>query len=232
MYLPLRLSSRLLAVVCASACAVAVQASVVFDSGAANGAALYFADASYAQSRAGTRASWSAPVTFNGFTWWGAYMSLANAHVAATGTDGFSLNIYATDGDAPGALVQSLDLGTGNRSLGANHFASGAPDYVYSAEFAGITLAPGDYFFSLLNTDTDDTSIWGWETSVGLGIPTGVASSRGDRAAWQASRDKSLAFQLTNRANLVPEPSTPVLVLAALAGLGFIGRKRTVAERG
>jgi len=214
--------------------AASAQAGVVYDAGAPLHNGAFYADSSVLWNRSATKATLAGSTTFDGFSWWGVYFNgLGGQAEVAPGTDHFNLRIYSAAGDVPGAFVGSLDLGAATRTDVGAYMFSALPDYAYSASFNAITLAAGDYFFSLSDDDGVAASAWAWETSFNQFGGLGVASSKDNGASWDStgSTASGLAFQLTDsHIGAVPVPTPPTLALlgAALLAGGARPRRRAL----
>lgn len=215
--------------------AASAQAAVVFDGGPPLHNGGFYADSSALWTRTATRATLASSTSFDGFDWWGVYFDhMGGLPEPAPGIDHFRLRIYGAGNGQPGALLHSQDLGAGSRSLLGQYLPGNNPDYAYSAAFNAVTLAAGDYYFSLADDDGVAASAWAWETRINLFGGQGVASSQDDGATWDTSdTGSSLAFALTHSAagGTAPEPSTTALLAAAALGWAGLARRRAHAGR-
>jgi hypothetical protein len=91
-----------------------------------------------------------------------------------------------------------------------------------------VTLAPGTYFFALIDSASNRT---GWDDTDGSAstIP-GYRIVNGNFPAPGVNYGRNLAFQIIGVA-AVPEPDPSTLMLVGVAGLGFLVSRRGSANR-
>jgi hypothetical protein len=137
---------------------------------------------------------------------------------------GFSIRFFSDAGGAPG--LNPLDLV--NVAVTASNTGlvqpGGSPWFSYSTSLSNLTLAPGAYWVSILESDArtpaSGNTQWLWGQSNTANPSRAIRG--GDGVAWTSSSGPNMAFTLTGTA--VPEPPSFVLGgLAALILLAYCG---------
>lgn len=156
--------------------------------------------------------------TITDIHWWGCYGTITPEG------DDFTIRIFENDVDRPAAtpLVEMLSVNVGREPTGLEQ--GGGPSYFYSLYVSPIVLsADTTYWLSIVN----DTSVvgasvaWGWLQD----SDSGVLSWRPEDAeSWRVAEGDT-AFYLTND-EIVPEPSTMVLLALGIAGIAGRAARR------
>lgn len=151
--------------------------------------------------------------SISGLNWWGGYFN------PPSGTDPFTVRLYADDGGRPGTLLQQFVFDSvAKESTG--QFVNGGPrlypEFRYSAVLGKPFLAEAGatYWLSIINPPRDT---WLWEASASL-ADLGVQRSF-SRQDWLPYFDNA-AFELTS----VPEPENTVVAGLGVTGLAWILR--------
>jgi PEP-CTERM motif len=155
--------------------------------------------------------------------WWGFYFS-NSVPVQVPPNDAFTIRIFNIVSGVADTNPFYVNLVGNNivRTNTGNTIGGVIEVFEYSVDVAAISLAPGTpYLLSIVNDSTQagggGYGFWNWAHS-----QFGDHFSRGtDGAPWNTSGQFELAFNLTGPASQpVPEPSTLLLVGAALVGFG------------
>jgi hypothetical protein len=160
--------------------------------------------------------------TLESLSWFGRYgmtLSLANP------VD-FSIRFFADDGGRPAVSpVQEFDVMTDAHDTGLTF--QGVPWFSYAIALPDLTLKPGNYWVSVLESDprtpASGLTQWLWGQS-DQGDRT-VAVRGTDGATWTRISNSDQAFSLTGSA--VPEPSGFWLWVLGLSGLAWFQRRPT-----
>jgi hypothetical protein len=125
-------------------------------------------------------------------------------------------------------LIYSADLIGTRASNGSGMIFDQFVGYDYSLSGLQVTLAPGTYFFALIDSASNRT---GWDDTDGSAstIP-GYRIVNGNFPAPGVNYGRNLAFQIIGVA-AVPEPDPSTLMLVGVAGLGFLVSRRGSANR-
>lgn len=143
--------------------------------------------------------------------------SLENVYLRPEGLGDWDSFLVVSKGGSPEtAGSATVDLG----GVSSFSFVWGSPDYHNSIEIhtsAGIELFDGSDLSSLFGT-----GINGDNTDTGLFTISATDGASLDQIVFRSS---GVAFELAV-ANPVPEPETYAMMLAGLAAMGFVARRR------
>lgn len=194
------------------------QAGVIFDNGFPDLNDAYFSDFDGAAFQGADNFIFRVDSTVRDVHWWGTYAF----GLTPPDADDFTIRIFNDDGGVPeddpfyevsvGNAVNRVD--TGLLILGT------FPLYSYSAVVTDVALLAGTtYWLSIVNNTVDDLDDeWYWATS---NSAAGDAQIRvTDDGVWDPI-GVELAFNLTDDAGIIPEPST--VVMAGVGGLALLG---------
>ena len=231
----LAMQAAILLVVSVSATASA--SSVIYDGGIANQGGAVFADSRiiYTQ-EAPLVGTGGEAFMVDGIDWWGVYSNFnAGGSTAPAPTDAFTLNIYQDQSGAPGTLVDSISLGGGSRTATGKEISlpsrSAAKEFAYSASFAGVNLAPGNYYFALGDTTTSGGN-WALEFNSGQGGFGGAAYDQ-STGRWFPSLASIFPIKLMGVATtVVPIPAALWLMISGLGVLGAFGLRAGIRAPG
>lgn len=144
--------------------------------------------------------------TLESISWSGRY----DAALSLTNPVAFSLRFFADAGGSPSVSpLQIYDVTVDAQTTGLT-FGT-VPWFSYSTSLPALTLNPGTYWVSVVESDprtpTSGSSQWLWGNSSSSGL-TAFRSS--DGTAWTPSTaGRNIAFQLSG--SVVPEPSSLLL---------------------
>ncbi len=197
-------------------CGIPAQADTIYDNGVllAEVDSRVYSDFDFPQQVADSFILGTGFTTITDIHWWGCYGTITPED------DDFTIRIFENDVDRPGAtpLIEITPSDVLREPTGL--VQGGGPSYFYSLYVSPIVLsADTAYWLSIVN----DTSIagaevaWGWLQDSDSGL---LSWRPEDGDSWRVA-DGSTAFYLTND-EIVPEPST--MVLLALGIAGFAGR--------
>jgi len=153
--------------------------------------------------------------------WWGVY---AWGDLVPPAEDDFTIRIFEMSGTSvPPSPSHEIHLGDPGRTDTGSNLQSGKDLYYYSAQFPGISVAPGTYALSIVNNTVGDDDAWYWATSL---AGSGTAWSRSvDGDGWGTLPwPNEFAFQLTGV--VIPEPMTLTLLAGGLVVLAVHRRRR------
>ena len=171
--------------------------------------------------------------------WWEAWLNVAPTSVVSGDTLNFSIGFVGNKGlmlsDIAGdnTELSKLTLGFTGSTFSDNAFASSHEYIAYSGNLldtsyaAGTSGAGGNAVPLFHRNDLTDSSFtyWGVNFAVDLGVgdPIGTDSALLTRIEWSSSAQKVAIVDLPSP---IPLPASLPLMLAGLAGLGWIGRRK------
>jgi hypothetical protein len=227
------LAAQVAVVLIVSVGGTANAASVIYDGGSPAQGGAILADSRTEDTQAAPLVStYGDAFMVDGIDWWGVYSNFsAGGSTAPAPTDAFTLNIYKYQSGDPGALVDSISLGGGNRTATGKTVrlpaGPAANEYAYSASFAGVNLAPGYYYFALGDT-TASGGNWALEFNSSEGGPgIGGASYDQGLGIWSPTFATNFPIQIMGVATtpVVPIPAALWLMISGLGGLGALGSR-------
>lgn len=200
-------------------------AAVIYDNGGPDINTAYFSDPSYYIYRVADDFTLeSGSNTITDIHWWGVY-AYGNTPEP---TDDFTLTIYDTSATAslPGTEVYTNNIGGVTRTDSGFTMGGTWDIYYYSIIVDPISLTAGQsYWLEIINNTIISPDFWAWAGTSGdeshAVWGAGLSSD-----SWSVDLD-NLAFNLTNDATPVPEPSTFILLGGGLIGLAFAIRRRS-----
>ena len=148
--------------------------------------------------------------TLRSVQWWGIYFPGNTASA-----DSFTVSIYANNAGQPGSAVAGPLSVAATRQVTSNTVGGTWDLYLYDAVIPDTVLGAGTYWLSIVN-NTSGADSWYWATS----------ASSGDARQNTGALNLELAFNLSDTASTVPEPSTYLLSAAGLAGIFLAARRR------
>jgi hypothetical protein len=195
--------------------------NLIYNNGAPDQFGTYYADAnSFFTMDASTFTLAAGSSTITDATWWGGCSPEGTCPAAD-----FTLSFYTDVAGAPGALIQSYSVGGANQTLTGNSIGcviGGCFDeYIYTASFGPLTLAPGTTDFFAVGNNTGEIDTWGQETANAF-APSGSHYQFGG-GVWTPA-DSTLAFELSGPA--VPEPTSILLLGTVFLGIGAAFRRK------
>lgn len=165
--------------------------------------------------------SLAAGAVVNRSTWYGTMFSSDPLNTGDTWN--FDIVFRANSGGLPGGSISTSSVAASVIDTGLN--IGGERVYIFDAVFTDIALAEStSYFLSVINTGTQDTFRW----NVGLDNSFAGYFSQDGGASWRDGLGSRapLNFALYDGRVSVPEPTSMVLLVIGLAGIGFARKKK------
>ena len=136
------------------------------------------------------------PTLISNIEWWGGYGS----HASFPSDDNFTVRLYADNGGAPGALLQTFIVGDDALRIATGDFVlprppeqdiEGVPEFEYSFSLPTAFLAQANtrYWLSIINVLDSFEEDWSWEMSVSLPHPGAQRSFESGSWEPQAKKD-------------------------------------------
>jgi hypothetical protein len=151
------------------------------------------------------------------FHWWGA------AHYGNAGIDSFVVSIFTDNGsDAPGAeIFHQVAAGDAN-AVSVGNAGFGYEAFKYSMDFSSAFTGPaGKYWFSTYGyTQNANADEFFWATSATRVFANDIQDNW-PSGSYLATPQEDFAFELSGD-NVVPEPSTLILLGLGLFALGAV----------
>lgn len=216
-------------------------AVVIYDNGSST-QAVNFADPvtdGYVDEAADDFSLAAGQTTIGEIHWWGIYDTTPSV------TDSFTITVYENIGAFPknhpnaNAVVANVNVLQVDRAATAfttTTFNGSKPVYSYSAAITPLTLAPNTLYW--LGISNASGHAWGWSAAQGnMTLNSHVRFGPGDPFSF-AGFDNGLqqvgyklSFNLTDVVHDVPEPSSGILLVLGVVGLGISSRWYRRARR-
>ncbi len=138
----------------------------------------------------------------------------------------FYIRFFADDGGKPKISYQTQFV-VNVTPVFSGYYDTDIPWYKYSVSVSGLTMDPGTYWISIVETDNRTSAsgntqwLWGDSSTSGL-----RAHRNADNVVWSVSTDIDHAFVLEGVGAQVPLPSSLLLLLTALSLVLLVNKWR------